>query len=59
MHRLAERLEITEHGGQQLRHSRVDVDGALHHRVGGFSVHEVEDRMNHLVTTDPEDRRAE
>jgi hypothetical protein len=33
----------------------VDVDGALHHRIGRLGIHEVEDRMDDLITADAED----
>ena len=54
-----ERLETAEHRRQQLRHGRVDMDGALHHGVGSLGVHQVEDRVDDLIAADAEDGGAE
>jgi hypothetical protein len=53
-----QRLQLTEHGGDQFADSRMNVHGALNHRVWRVGVHDVEERMNYLVGLDPQERRA-
>src|SRR5882757_543087 len=50
----SERLEIGQHGREQLGDRRMDVRGALHHGVGRLGVHEGQDGVDHLVAADAE-----
>src|SRR5438552_12993163 len=51
-------LQLTEHGRDQFCDSRMNVHGALNHRVWRIGVHHVEDGMNYLIALDPEERRS-
>ena len=56
--RSLQRLQLTEHGRDQFCDSRMNVHGALNHRVWRVGVHHVEDRMNYLIALDPQKRRS-
>src|SRR5947208_1882255 len=51
-------LQLTEHGRDQFSDSRMNVHGALNHRVWRVGIHHVEDRMNYLIALDPQERRS-
>jgi uncharacterized membrane protein YraQ (UPF0718 family) len=48
--RSLQRLEVTQHGRNKLRHGGMNVHRALQHRVGRFGIHNVEDAVDGLVT---------
>jgi hypothetical protein len=52
-------LQVTEHGGNQLRDGWVNVHGALHHCVRSARIHQVKDAVNYLVATGSENGGAE
>ena len=56
--RLFQRLQLTENGRDQFCDRRMNVHGALNHRVWRVGVHDVEDGMNYLVALDPQERRS-
>ena len=53
-----EGLELAEHGRDELRNRRVNVHRALNDCVRRFGVHDVQDRMNNLVTAGAQDGGA-
>lgn len=54
-----ERLQVLQHGRDQLGHRRVDVYRARDDGVGRLGVHRVEQAVYGLVTGQAEDRRAQ
>src|SRR2546430_14745397 len=57
-YRSLQRLQLTEHGWDQFCDSRMNVHGALNHRVRRVGVYHVEDGMNYLIALDPQERRS-
>src|SRR6266404_1191916 len=53
-----QRLELAQHGWDELRYRRVNVHGPLNDGVRLLRVHDVQDRMDDLVATGTEDGGA-
>jgi hypothetical protein len=49
-HESLQRLEVTHHSRNQLRHRGMDVHRALHHRVRRLGVHNIENAVDDLIT---------
>src|SRR5262245_3585571 len=49
--RSLQRHEVAHHGRNKLCHGRVNVHRALHHRVGCLRIHEIEDTVDDLITS--------
>src|SRR5215468_5685801 len=56
--RSLQRLQLAEHGRDQFCDSRMNVHGALNHRVWRLGVHHVQEGMNYLIALDPQERRS-
>src|SRR5512144_1269443 len=54
-----ERLELAEHGWDELRNGWVDVHRPLNDGVRRLRIHDVQNRMNYLVTTGAQDGGAQ
>src|SRR5260370_975059 len=54
-----QRLELAQHGRDQLGHGRVDVHGSLQHGIGDLGGHHVEDAVNGFVAAGAQDGGAE
>src|SRR5215470_4723784 len=56
--RSLQRLQLAEHGRDQFCDSRMNVHGALNHRVWRLGVHHVQEGVNYLIALDPQERRS-
>src|SRR5687768_10310027 len=59
IHRWVQRFELAEKSRNQFCDRRMNVHGALDDRIGRFGIHHVENRMNHLIAFDAQQRCAE
>ena len=53
-----QRLEVTHHSRNKLRHRGMNMHRALHHRVGRLGVHNIENAVDDLVACDSQEGGA-
>src|SRR5437016_5905826 len=58
-HCRGERLKLAQHGGDELRHGRVNMHGPSNDGVRLLRIHDVQDRMDDLVATGTQDGSAQ